>query len=55
LPHSGGKHGSKARKEWSAKAAMIPPELSEWIGKCFYPSVPNVTIRKAVERDGSSE
>jgi len=32
-----GHHGSNARKEWSAKAAMIPPELSEWIGKCFYP------------------
>ena len=26
-----------ARKEWSAKAAMIPEELSTWIGECFYP------------------
>lgn len=28
---------SKQRKEWSAKAAMIPIELSTWIGECFYP------------------
>jgi hypothetical protein len=28
---------SISRKEWSAKAAMIPQELSTWIGKCFYP------------------
>ena len=28
---------SKERKECSARMAMIPPELSEWIGKCFYP------------------
>ena len=26
---------SKDRKEWSAKAAMIPFELSHWIGECF--------------------
>jgi hypothetical protein len=26
-----------SRKEWSAKAAMIPTELSRWIGACFYP------------------
>lgn len=30
---------SKARKEWSAKIAMIPVELAEWIGKCFYPVI----------------
>lgn len=31
--------GSKSteRKEWSAKAAMIPFELAHWIGECFYP------------------
>jgi len=29
---------SMSRKEWSAQAAMIPIELSTWIGKCFYPS-----------------
>lgn len=28
---------SSARKEWSAKIAMIPPELSEWIGMVFHP------------------
>lgn len=28
---------SKERKEWSAKAAMIPFELAHWIGECFYP------------------
>lgn len=28
---------SKARREWSARAAMIPEELSTWIGECFYP------------------
>jgi len=28
---------SNSRKEWSAKAAMIPLELSTWIGKCFLP------------------
>ena len=28
---------SSARKEWSAKAAMIPIELSTWIGQCFHP------------------
>ena len=33
-----GHHKSNARKEWSAKIAMIPDELSEWIGQCFYPS-----------------
>lgn len=27
-----------ARKEWSAKAAMIPEELAFWIGQCFYPA-----------------
>jgi len=32
-----GHHKSNARKEWSAKAAMIPEELSTWIGQCFYP------------------
>lgn len=31
------KHGSNLRKQWSARVAMIPPELSEWIGKIFYP------------------
>jgi hypothetical protein len=25
------------RKEFSAQAAMIPIELSTWVGKCFYP------------------
>lgn len=41
---SGGESGgrqwsskSKKRKEWSARAAMIPEELSMWIGECFYP------------------
>jgi hypothetical protein len=29
---------SKARKEWSAKAAMIPIELSRWIGEVFKPN-----------------
>ena len=31
--------GSKtsARKEWSAKIAMIPIELSTWVGYCFKP------------------
>ena len=28
---------SKARREWSARAAMIPEELSTWIGECYYP------------------
>lgn len=28
---------SKRRKEWSATVAMIPLELSTWIGQCFYP------------------
>lgn len=32
-----GKHGSRARKEWSAKVAIIPIELSTWIGEVFYP------------------
>ncbi len=26
-----------ARKIWSATVAMIPEELSTWIGECFYP------------------
>ena len=26
-----------SRKKWAAQAAMIPEELSEWIGKVFYP------------------
>ena len=26
------------RKQWSATVAMIPLELSTWIGECFYPS-----------------
>jgi hypothetical protein len=30
-------HGSRKRKEWSAQVAMIPLELAEWIGQCFYP------------------
>jgi len=34
-PH--GSHGSSARAEWSANAAMIPIELSTWIGRCFHP------------------
>jgi hypothetical protein len=29
--------GVTSRKEWSAKAAMIPEELAVWIGECFYP------------------
>ena len=29
--------GSNARAEWSAKAAMIPEELAEWIGRYYYP------------------
>jgi hypothetical protein len=29
---------SSKRKEWSARAAMIPPELSRWIGQCFHPN-----------------
>jgi hypothetical protein len=33
----------RARKEWSAKVAMIPLELSTWIGKCFLPAPPNQT------------
>jgi hypothetical protein len=28
---------SNKRKQWSAQAAMIPIELSTWIGQCFYP------------------
>ena len=32
-----GHAGTDARKLWSAKAAMIPIELSTWIGECFYP------------------
>ena len=28
---------SHQRKAWSAKIAMIPEELSTWIGECFYP------------------
>jgi hypothetical protein len=28
---------SISRKQWSAQAAMIPFELSNWIGNCFYP------------------
>jgi hypothetical protein len=28
---------SMSRKEWSAKAAMIPWELAYWIGTCFLP------------------
>ena len=28
---------SVSRKEWSARAAMIPFELANWIGTCFYP------------------
>jgi len=32
-------HSGNARKEWSAKAAIIPIDLSRWIGKCFYPKV----------------
>lgn len=28
---------SQSRKEWSAKAAMIPPELAEYIGEVFHP------------------
>lgn len=28
---------SNARAEWSAKAAMIPEELAEWIGRVFHP------------------
>ena len=28
---------SMSRKEWSARAAIIPIELSTWIGQCFYP------------------
>jgi len=26
-----------SRKEWAARIAMIPEELSTWIGECFYP------------------
>jgi hypothetical protein len=38
--HPAAKASSKSlsRKEWSAKAAMIPIELSTWIGQCFYPA-----------------
>jgi hypothetical protein len=32
-----GHHGSSARKQWSAQAAMIPYELAHWIGVCFKP------------------
>ena len=28
---------SQLRKQWSALVAMIPEELSTWIGECFYP------------------
>ena len=35
MPHSQTGSKSSARKEWSAKIAMIPIELSEWIGQCF--------------------
>jgi site-specific DNA-cytosine methylase len=31
------KYKSTSRKELSAKAAMIPVELSTWIGQCFLP------------------
>lgn len=27
----------RARREWAAQVAMIPEELSTWIGECFYP------------------
>ena len=32
-----GKHKSSLRKQWSATVAMIPIELSTWIGECFKP------------------
>ena len=35
--NSHGVSGSSARAEWSAKAAMIPEELAEWIGKVYHP------------------
>lgn len=42
--HRGGSQNtsfnSKARKLWSAQAAMIPFELSYWIGQCYYPEPP---------------
>jgi hypothetical protein len=38
-----GHHKSNARKEWSAKAAMIPLELSTWIGQIYYPKEAVVT------------
>jgi hypothetical protein len=31
-------HATTLREQWSAKVAMIPQELSEWIGRLFYPS-----------------
>ena len=32
-----GVRGGLSRKEWAARIAMIPEELSTWIGTCFYP------------------
>ncbi len=32
-----GVKGGLSRKRWAARVAMIPEELSTWIGECFYP------------------
>lgn len=37
---SAGRDDAGGREQWSAKVAMIPLELAEWIGRIFHPSPP---------------